>query len=188
MAHAFAPIPAKPTFGTLKESLYQSEYINRKKGKLIYCNANINNAYCNRVVKSGSYDNINTYNNGRYAIGLDNCNIIPCNKGNLVVGQYSELNLKNVCVSVPFNPSFSDPNYYDSNTGNCIPCLNTSAENTKINVNSSGQYTNNNVATPFYQVNTIDPIGALFGNSQCGELNYTQYMFFNPPTNNLNNS
>ena len=37
MAHAFAPIPAKPAFGTLKENLYQSDYINRKKAKYTYC-------------------------------------------------------------------------------------------------------------------------------------------------------
>ena len=29
---------------------------------------------------------------------------------------------------------------------------------------------------PFYQYYTIDPKGELFGNSQCGELNYTRYM------------
>ena len=38
MAHAFAPIPGKPAFGTLRENLYQSDYLERKKGKLIYCN------------------------------------------------------------------------------------------------------------------------------------------------------
>ena len=37
MAFAFSPIPAKPTFGTLKENLYQSDYINRKKAKNNYC-------------------------------------------------------------------------------------------------------------------------------------------------------
>ena len=29
---------------------------------------------------------------------------------------------------------------------------------------------------PFYQYYTIDPNGQLFGNSQCGELNYVNYM------------
>jgi hypothetical protein len=32
---------------------------------------------------------------------------------------------------------------------------------------------------PFYFTNTIDPLGELFGNSQCGELNYTHYMRYN---------
>ena len=36
MAHAFAPIPAKPAFGTLKENLYQSDYINRKKAEISF--------------------------------------------------------------------------------------------------------------------------------------------------------
>ena len=32
---------------------------------------------------------------------------------------------------------------------------------------------------------TIDPLGELFGASQCGELNYTKYMVFDPPTKPL---
>jgi hypothetical protein len=36
------------------------------------------------------------------------------------------------------------------------------------------------IPTPFYQVNTIDPNGSLFGNTQCGSLNWTQYLVLNP--------
>jgi hypothetical protein len=39
---------------------------------------------------------------------------------------------------------------------------------------------------PFYINYTIDPYGQLFGNSQCGELNYTKYMVFYPPSVPLN--
>ena len=31
----------------------------------------------------------------------------------------------------------------------------------------------------------IDPLGELFGQTQCGELNYTHHMFLNPPQNLL---
>jgi hypothetical protein len=31
----------------------------------------------------------------------------------------------------------------------------------------------------------IDPLGELFGKTQCGELNYTHYMLFNPPVKPL---
>ena len=46
MAHAFAPISAKPAFGTLKENLYQSDYLNRKKAKYAYCRTP---SYCNKI-------------------------------------------------------------------------------------------------------------------------------------------
>ena len=36
MAHAFKTISAKPTFGTLQPNLYQSDYINRKKGIIVF--------------------------------------------------------------------------------------------------------------------------------------------------------
>ena len=35
MAHAFKNISAKPTFGTLREELNQSDYINRKKKNVV---------------------------------------------------------------------------------------------------------------------------------------------------------
>ena len=100
------------------------------------------------------------------------------------------MNLKNVCDSVPLTPSFSNPSFY--NNGICIPCedqtLTPPTNNTQINVNSNGQYINGLTVTPFYQVNTIDPIGSLFGYNQCGELNYTRYMEFNAPKITLGNS
>ena len=62
MAHAFAPIPAKPAFGTLKENLYQSDYINRKKAKYTYCRGP---AYCQKMSKTNSYAKLYSYNLGR---------------------------------------------------------------------------------------------------------------------------
>ena len=35
MAHAFKRISAKPTFGTLQEELYQSDYIKKKNNNVM---------------------------------------------------------------------------------------------------------------------------------------------------------
>ena len=71
MAHAFKTISAKPTFGTLRENLYQSDYINRKKRIIAYCKTH---SGCNNI---GSNTNTN-------ALNLENCNVFPVNKSNLI--------------------------------------------------------------------------------------------------------
>lgn len=135
---------AKSTFGTLKQNCYQSDYINRIKRKKTFCN---NQTTCDRQ---------NIFNN------LDNCNIFSTNKYNLIVGQYTKSNMKNVCVVSVGSP----PTQYCSNLNPCDPCQTT--DQVPIIVSSS--------AIPFYMANTIDPLGELFGRSQCGELNYNKYM------------
>lgn len=165
MAHAFAQISAKSTFGTLREKLYQSDYINRKKGKNIYYT---NPKRCNKLLNSNSYANLNSFNLGRYAIGLEKCNtlhkynILHMNKTNLVIGQYTKLNLYDVCTVANGPP----PSTYCSSENPCNPCQN----------NSSVIIDTSSTADPFYGGHTIDPLGELFGYSQCGELNYTDYM------------
>ena len=155
MTHAFAPIPAKPTFGTLRENLYQSDYLNRKKAKYAYCRTP---SYCNKIKIANSYELINSYRLGRYSRNLETCNIIPINKGNLIMGQYTKLNLKNVCtVSSGTPPTWP--------CGKCDPCQ----DNTPV-------YLKTDADVPFYFNKTIDPLGELFGSSQCGELNYTGHM------------
>ena len=166
MAHTFAPIPAKPTFGTLKQNLYQSDYINRKKGKNIYCT---NPNRCNKLINSNSYANLNSFNLGRYALGLEKCNLLPVNKTELVIGQYTKLNLDNVCTVSNGPP----PSEYCSSENPCNPCQN----NTSVIINPSTS------TVPFYWGHTIDPLGELFGSSQCGQLNYTNYMVFTPLDN-----
>ena len=84
-----------------------------------------------------------------------NSHIIPVNKNNLIAGLYYKMNLNNVCV-IGDGPPCPD-------IDTCYSCL-TAA---KIDVSSD---------EPFYQNNTIDPIGELFGNSQCGINNFTHYM------------
>ncbi len=165
MAHAFAPVPAKPTFGTLKENLYQSDYINRKKGKNTYCS---NAKRCNKLINSNSYANINSFNLGRYALGLKKCKILNENKTELVIGQYTKVNLNNVCIVSNGPP----PSKHCSSENPCDPCQN----NTSVIINPSLD------EPSFYLGHTIDPLGELFGSSQCGELNYTDYMILNPRT------
>ncbi len=120
------------TFGTIRENLYQSDYIIRKKKRINYCKKN----------KLHCVPNLETFN-----------------KSNLIYGQYSASNLQNVCT-VSKGPPPTKP---DSK-----PCQ------------AAGVIINQTETTPFYWNYTIDPLGELFGRSQCGELNYTQYMIFKP--------
>ena len=151
MSYAFA----KPTFGSLKEPLYQNEYVSRKKAKITYCKTP---AICNKIVVSKNYDTVNSFNLGR---SLETYNAIKANKTNLIMGQYTKSNLLGVCTVIPTTPCV--------NIGNCAPCEN--KDPVPLNTTSSN---------PFYWNNTIDPLGELFGNSQCGELNYTRYMEIDP--------
>lgn len=174
MAHAFKPIPATPTFGTFRKNLYQSDYINRKKAKLIYCNSK---ETCGKLLVAADYKERALFKTGRDAINLLRCSngIIPINKANLIMGQLTKLDLQKVCTV------FNTINYTGSE---CLKYINdtefiTSCPNDKPVIIDP----NNSSSTPFYQNNIIDPCGYLFGNSQCGELNYTSYMVFNPPTN-----
>lgn len=180
MAHAFTPIPAKPTFDALKEKLSQSDYLNRKKGKLSYCRAP---SYCNKIKNPSSYEVINTYNLGRYSRNLETCNVIPVNKGNLIIGQYTKLNLNNVCT-VCYGPPSITP---CSNVLPCNPCQNYPAAmpNTPVPIAPGTPTSPSTSLYTFYQNSTIDQLGQLFGNTQCGEFNYTQHMVFYPPTPTL---
>jgi len=173
MAHAFAPIPAKPTFGTFRKNLYQSDYISRKKAKLIYCNSKDT---CGKILVAADYKERALFKTGRDAINLLRCSnaVIPINKANLIMGQYTKLDLNRVCTVL------NTTNYSASD---CLKHIN----DTDINIingcpNNSPVIIDPSSTTPFNQSNIIDPCGYLFGNSQCGELNYTSYMVFYPPT------
>ena len=154
MAHAFKTISAKPTFGTLQPNLYQSDYINRKKGIIVFCKRQ---CICKNVSIAPSYDIKNSFNLG---FRFNRLNSLHNNKSNLIISQYTKENLNNVCtvshitLSVPC--SNSDP---------CDPCQN----NVPVIIDPL------NATTTFYNDYIIDPLGQLFGKSQCGELNYTNY-------------
>ena len=155
MTHAFKTISAKPTFGTLRENICQSDYINRKKGLINYCNTS---GACYKLNISPSYAHLNSQKLGQY---LRNLEIPSFNKSNLIIGQYTKLNLNDVCTVFKGEP----PTQPCSSSLVCDPCQN------KIPV----QIDPSNSIVPFYYEYTIDPLGELFGRSQCGELNYTNY-------------
>jgi|Laugresbdmm110dd_1035094.scaffolds.fasta_scaffold43869_1 hypothetical protein len=141
MAHAFKRISAKSTFGTLQEELYQSDYINIKKEQ------------CNKTKEQ--YNTI----------------IVPINKTNLIVGQYTKLNLYNACT-VSNGPPPSTPCEFNND---CNPCQ----DDNLVIINPSA--TSSSYSDAFYLNYTIDPLGELFGKNSCGILNYTNYMILNPP-------
>jgi len=147
MAHAFKTISAKPTFGTLQPNLYQSDYINRKKGIIVFCKRE---CICKNIKVAPSYDIKNSFNLG---LRFNRLNNIHNNKSNLIISQYTKENLENVCTVSPI-----------------VPLLENSCQN-----NGPVIIDPLNSTIPFYNTYIIDPLGQLFGKSQCGELNYTEY-------------
>lgn len=86
---------AKAAFGTLKNDIYQSDYLNKKKKAVIGCNSR-------RCYPYESYFSVNKYN--------------------LIIGQYSKSNLNNVVTvdnitltPVVIDPAATDPFYYTNN-------------------------------------------------------------------------
>jgi hypothetical protein len=73
------------------------------------------------------------------------------------------MNLTSVCVVGNGNPC--------SLIDSCVGCETPA----KIDASST-------VTEAFYQINTIDPLGQLFGRAQCGINNFTRYMVYSPPT------
>lgn len=161
MAHAFKSVSARPTFGTINDNRYisHSDYLNWKKGTAIYAQiSNCNMNCCNKLIKTDSYNTKNLYNLGRITNLSNKKLVVPFNKQNLVAGQYTYMDLSGVCCAIN-GPVCT--NIYVNDCSQCLsPC--------PINVATATQ--------PFYFTNTIDPLGQLFGNDQCGELNYTRYM------------
>jgi hypothetical protein len=156
MAHAFKPIPAKPTFGTLTQVVYQGDYITNKKAKLAFCKGN-KKLSCNKNNKVSSYDQSNLFNKGRYLDALERGCILPFDKTNLITGLYSKMNLEGACTVINGNPC--------SSINSCGACL-TGAQIDASSLNA------------FYLTNTIDPLGQLFGNSACGTNNFTRFMVY----------
>jgi hypothetical protein len=155
---------AKATFGTLKEKIYQGDYINRKKSKIIYCD---NRLLCNKIAVSNSYEKIQLFNLGSY---LRNCNR-AIDTDELIISQYTKSDLTNVCT-VSNGPPPTAQCSYDTP---CDPCQ----DNTPVIIDTSTS------VNPFYFDKTIDPLGELFGNTQFGELNYTKYMVPNTKDSNI---
>lgn len=154
MSRNISVISALPTFGTLRQNLNQSDYITRKKGLKTFCT---NPSICNNNIYK-SYNDLNSYNWGKYTQSLNKCPQIPINKANMVLNKYSTYNLNDVCSIIEGNPCSTSINCVN----NCPPI--------PINISTT---------VPFYETYTIDPNGALFGTNQCGTLNYTHFLKFN---------
>jgi|LauGreDrversion4_2_1035121.scaffolds.fasta_scaffold17406_4 hypothetical protein len=157
MAHAFKIIPAKPTFGTLRQNTFQSDYITNKKSRLSYCNAP-NKCSNKNISGNGSYNQMNLFNNGRRLSFkyLVNNRLIPFNKYNLIAGLYTKMDMTNVCSLI-----------------NGFPCNNIDTSCSACQNEVSIDFTS---TVPFSWTNTIDPVGALFGKTACGIENFTNYM------------
>ena len=88
---------AKAAFGTLKHNMYQSDYLNKKKGIITRCHSR-----CKPNSNSNTYFSMNKYN--------------------LIIGQYSEMNLKDVVTvdsivpPVVINPDETEIPFYYTNT------------------------------------------------------------------------
>jgi hypothetical protein len=182
MAHAFAPIPAKPTFGTLRKDLYQSEYLARKTGALIYCNSK--KAKCGKLRVAKDFREKLLFSKGKDFINGLRCSKfnIPVGHSNLIIGQYSKLNLKPVCSVIPNQTNIANLCYDNSTIALNNPYSFCDLGGNEVQINPNLHDPSGNLV-PFYQQYYIDPCGELFGNSQCGELNYTSYMVINPPIN-----
>lgn len=103
---------------------------------------------CKKAVRTNSYEQLYLYNNGI----LGDC---YNNKTQLSEGLNSKENLADVTTICDItNECCAYP------TGNC-----SISKTTFVTTN-----------VPFFNYYKIDPRGALFGNSQCGILNYTNYM------------
>lgn len=159
---------ARAAFGKLKESVSQTVYLDQKKGISTFCTARINDIGCGRLKNASSYEQRQLYNNGRYYVATKKCpDVIQVNKTNLPINLVSAMNLEGACeiITQPL-----------CNLDNCTKC---SGPPVPITLTASGTW----FGKPFYQANYLDPIGALFGNTQCGELNWTRYLVYTGSNN-----
>jgi hypothetical protein len=156
MAHAFKTISAKPAFGNTRPLVYQSDLTNHKKIQQLYHESSLP---CKKVPQTNNYTDLYLFKSNSTP---SCCQNFPVSKSNLVAGQYTVLDLINVCTAskqiktnpvVPFVCDTPVMMSVDPTTG----------------IWSSG-------STAFYQDVSIDSNGELFGNTQCGELNYIEYM------------
>jgi hypothetical protein len=174
MAHAFKIIPATPAFGTLKEVIFQSEYLKNKKSKRSFCTSETK---CGRVTKADSYNHMNLYRQGFRLNKLKSCNVLPFDKTNLIANLYSKMDMEYACSFTNGLPCVNPELTYASDSCGLVPpcCYDACKGSKTLTVGT-------NATNPFNFTNTIDPVGDLFGKTQCGTENFTHYMYFSPPT------
>jgi len=86
-----------------------------------------------------------------------------------IIKNYDNYYLLNKEIRNKFNRANLLYNLYSKENLNQVTTVASNPKDIKVN-------NINPTLKPFYQYYTIDPKGQLFGNSQCGELNYTKYM------------
>ena len=157
MAHAFKTISAKPTFGSERSNYHQSDVVAQHKFKQLRC---LSKHSCRKITSTNNYSDLYLFKSNNST----NCQQFPVSKYNITSGQYTFIDLDGVCTasnqiktnpSIPFVCDTPVKMLVDPSTGTW----------------NSGQ-------SAFYQDVTIDPNGELFGNSQCGKLNYIDYIHF----------
>jgi len=151
MSHAFSSPSAKPTFGTLKQVAYQTDYLQKLKAKKAYCKSSSKCTRFNNSVQS--YNDLYLKNELFRLNSLNNCTLLPFNKTNLIVNLYSKMDLTHACTLIDgftcvINPGCDLP----------IPppqcCRNICKNDKTIDVSPT--------AKQFNLTNTIDPTGSLF--------------------------
>jgi hypothetical protein len=166
MLHKSNPISGKSAFGTLKQNTFQSDYISNKKLKLSNKNnTNNNNQTCQKNITMSSYDKYYLLKSNNYLNAINKGYLLPYKKADLISGLYSKMDLKDVCTVTNNTPC--------SDIYSCDSCYYPTV-------------INSNATTPFYLSNTIDPVGSLFGNSQCGINNYTNFLVYESPKKTTN--
>ena len=166
VASISAPVSAMPAFASWKKPASANEYTAHKKSAAFYC-AERMSAGCPRMRRGGgggSYAARSLFASGAMAAkrgnGIGNgINVRRAletrqfNKNSLLVGSRTVMNLGSACSLILQPPCDPDA---------CASC----GEPVTLCINDK----------PFFCNYYIDPVGDLFGRSQCGELNYTHYM------------
>jgi len=153
MSRLFQPFPAKPAFGTLQKNYYSSDYTKKIKLKNILPYSTIISQKNNLSQEQFLYFK---YYESKYNILFNKSYL---DKTNLIAGQYSKENLKDV-ITV------------------------SSSKETTAPYNETNIVLSDNI--PFYVNYIIDPTGVLFGNTQCGLNNYVNFMQPNTPNDEVN--
>jgi len=130
---------AKATFGNLKNTLNQKEYITNKKNKLLCCQ------------NTGIYTNYELRN----AINFNYLRKLSINKSDLLVTQYTKSDLKDVCVISLGHP----PSIHCDYNNSCNPCLTT--DQVPINASSEEPFYYNQTIDPLGELFGLTPCGEL---------------------------
>jgi len=155
MSRLFQPIPAKPAFGVLQKNYCASDYIKNKTLKQTFSYSIKNKTRTNLTQNQlMNLKNCELFNSMVY-------NVYSLDNTELISGLYSKENLNGV-VSIC--------SVGNANSSGITPCNST---NTIVGTNQ-----------PFYTYYNIDPNGYLFGNTECGLKNYTNYMQITQPSVN----